>query len=233
VTPDYLNAAAPGGDTSINSLAGIVDVLAVALLATGLLSVMARRLETAIWLLVAQGVLLAATAGAIGVATGAVHVYAAAALTVAVKVGVIPVILFRVLGAVRIRREVELALSTRAALVIALAGVLVAYRAAGALALPGAVPSQHALPVAVSLMLIGLGLMIGRKKALSQIAGLIIMENGVYLAALVATFGLPLAVELGVFFDLLVGVLLLGVFAYRINQTFDTIDTDRLRALRG
>jgi hydrogenase-4 component E len=82
-------------------------------------------------------------------------------------------------------------------------------------------------------MLIGLGLMIARRKALSQVAGLITMENGVYLAALVATYGLPLAVELGVFFDLLVGVLLLGVFTYRINQTFDTINTDRLRALKG
>jgi hydrogenase-4 component E len=225
--------AALGAGVPVTGLASTVDALAVALLATGLISVMARRLETAIWLLVAQGVLLAATAGAIGVATGALHVYAAAALTVAIKVVVIPAILFRVLRAVRIRREVELALSTRAALLIALAGVLVAYRAAGELALPGAVPSQHALPVAVSLMLIGLGLMIARKKALSQIAGLLIMENGVYLAALVATFGLPLAVELGVFFDLLVGVLLLGVFAYRINRTFDTLNTDRLQALRG
>ena len=76
-------------------------------------------------------------------------------------------------------------------------GVLLAYRAAGTLNLPGAVPSQHALPVAVALVLIGLGLMIGRKKALSQIAGLMVMENGVYLAALVATLGLPVAVELG------------------------------------
>ena len=233
MTPEPVPMAALAGGMPVSSLASTVDALAVALLATGLISVLARRLETAIWLLVAQGVLLAATAGTIGVATGALHVYAAAALTVAIKVVVIPAILFRVLRAVRIRREVELALSTRAALLIALAGVLVAYRAAGALALPGAVPSQHALPVAVSLMLIGLGLMIGRKKALSQIAGLIIMENGVYLAALVATFGLPLAVELGVFFDLLIGVLLLGVFAYRINQTFDTLDTDRLQALRG
>ena len=59
------------------------------------------------------------------------------------------------------------------------------------------------------------------------------MENGVYLAALVATLGLPVAVELGVFFDLLIGVLFLGVFAYRINQTFDSLNIDRLRALRG
>jgi hydrogenase-4 membrane subunit HyfE len=111
--------------------------------------------------------------------------------------------------------------------------IFVAYQATGAVHLPGAVPSHHALPVAVALMLIGLGLMIGRRKALSQVAGLIIMENGVYLAALIATAGLPLAVELGVAFDLLIAVLLLGVFAYRINETFDTINTDRLGSLRG
>jgi hydrogenase-4 component E len=215
------------------SLGAAVDALAVALLATGLLSVAARRLQTAIWLLLAQGMLLATTAVAIGLATGAAHVYLAAALTLGIKAVAIPVILFRVLRAVRIRREVELVLSTRAGLLVALVCVLLAYRATGTLNVPGAVPSQHALPVAVALVLIGLGLMIARKKALSQIAGLIVMENGVYLAALVATLGLPVAVELGMFFDLLVGVLLLGVFAYRINETFDTINTDRLRALRG
>jgi hydrogenase-4 membrane subunit HyfE len=219
--------AAPG------DLANVVDGLAMALLATGLLSVAARRLDNAVWLLVAQSLVLAATAGAIAVATGAWHVYAAAALTLLVKVIAIPLVLFRVLRAVQVRREVGLVLSTRAALLVAMLGVLVAYRAAGTLDLPGAVSSRHALPVALALMLIGLGLMIARRKALSQIAGLITMENGVYLAALVATYGLPLAVELGVFFDLLVGVLLLGVFAYRINQTFDTINTDRLRKLRG
>lgn len=232
MSPETLSHAALLGASS-NSLAAAIDVLSVALLATALVSVAARRLDSAIWLLVTQGLLLGATAGAIAVASGAVHVYVAAALTVLIKAVALPTILFRVLRAVRVRREVELALSTRAALLLAVVAVLVAYRAAGTLNLPGAVPSQHALPVAVALVLIGLGLMIGRKKALSQIAGLIIMENGVYLAALVVTLGLPLAVELGVFFDLLVGVLLLGVFAYRINQTFDTINTDRLRALRG
>jgi hydrogenase-4 component E len=227
---DLLSAAQP---TPQAGLGTVVDALAIALLATGLLSVAARRLDAAIWLLVAQSLVLAATAGAIAAATGAWHVYAAAGLTVLVKVIAIPTVLFRVLRAVQVRREVGLALPTRVALLVAIGGVLVAYRAAGSLDLPGAVPSRHALPVALALMLIGLGLMIARRKALSQVAGLITMENGVYLAALVATYGLPLAVELGVFFDLLVGVLLLGVFTYRINQTFDTINTDRLRALKG
>jgi hydrogenase-4 component E len=214
-------------------LRSVVDVFAMVLLGTALLSVAARRLDTAIWLLVAQAVVLAATAAAIAAATGVWHVYAAAALTIVVKVIAIPIVLFRVLRAVQVRREVGLALSTRAALLVAIGGVLVAYRAAGTLDLPGAVPTRHALPVALALMLIGLGLMIARRKALSQVAGLITMENGVYLAALVATYGLPLAVELGVFFDVLVGVVLLGVFAHRINLTFDTINTDRLRSLRG
>jgi hydrogenase-4 component E len=82
-------------------------------------------------------------------------------------------------------------------------------------------------------MLIGLFLMIGRRKALSQVIGLITMENGVYLAALVATYGLPLAVELGIFFDLLIGTLLMGVFVSRISDSFESIDIDRLRSLRG
>ena len=216
-----------------SALPGVVDGLAVALLGIGLVSVAARRLDTAIWLLVAQSLVLSAVAVSIALATGAGHVIVAAGLTFLVKVVLIPVVLFRVLRGVRVRREVDLVLPTRVALLLAVVAVLVAYRSAGALDLPGVVPSQHALPVAVGLLLIGLGLMIGRRKALSQVAGLITMENGVYLAALVATAGLPLAVELGVMFDLLLGVLLLGVFAYRINQTFDTINTDRLRSLRG
>ncbi len=232
MTPDVaLQVASQAPDFSTPS--GIVDGLAVVLLGVVLASVATRRLDLAIWLLVAQSVALAAVGVTIAIATQAAHVYLAAALTVLVKVVLIPLVLFRVLHGVRVRREVELALPTRSALLVAVAAVLVAYRSAGALGLPGVIPSLHALPVAMALILIGLGLMIGRKKALSQVAGLITMENGVYLAALVATAGLPLAVELGVLFDLLMGVLLLGVFAYRINQTFDTINTDRLRSLRG
>ena len=59
------------------------------------------------------------------------------------------------------------------------------------------------------------------------------MENGLYLMAVVATQGLPLAVELGVAIDLAVGVLVMGIFARQIHRTFDTINTDHLRTLRG
>ena len=75
--------------------------------------------------------------------------------------------------------------------------------------------------------------MITRRKALTQVVGLVMSENGIYLAAVAVTRGLPLAVELGVGLDILVGVLVMGLVAGQIERTFTSIDTSRLRALRG
>jgi hydrogenase-4 component E len=83
------------------------------------------------------------------------------------------------------------------------------------------------------MVLLGLFTMTIRKKALVQVVGLVMMENGIYLAALVVTRGLPLAVELGVAVDILVGVLVMWLVIRQIERAFATIDTDHLRALRG
>jgi hydrogenase-4 component E len=75
--------------------------------------------------------------------------------------------------------------------------------------------------------------MVNRRRVLMQIVGLLVLENGIFLAALATTFGMPLVIEIGVFFDLLMGILLMGVFAFRIRDTFDHLDVTRLRRLRG
>jgi hydrogenase-4 component E len=74
--------------------------------------------------------------------------------------------------------------------------------------------------------------MITRKKAITQVIGLLVMENGLFMAAISITYGMPLIVELGIFFDVLVAVLIMGVFVFRIQGTFDTLDTSFLRRLR-
>jgi hydrogenase-4 membrane subunit HyfE len=223
-------AMAPGAPAT--GLANLVDGLAVLLLLIALAGLATHRLERGVWLIGAQGIVLATVAASIAAGTGAWHVYAAALLTLAVKVLAIPLVLLRVLQSVRQRREIAPLLSTKLVLLLAIGLVLVAYRAAGELALPGAVPTHQALPVSLALILLGLLLMLVRGKALFQVLGVITMENGVYLAALVATHGLPLAIELGVFFDLLVGVLLMGVLVTRISDSFDSTNIDRLRSLR-
>ena len=82
------------------------------------------------------------------------------------------------------------------------------------------------------MVLIGFFVMISRRKAITQIMGLLMMENGLFLAAISLTYGMPMIVEIGVFFDVLVGAMIMGVFAFRINRPSRRIDTGILRRLR-
>jgi hydrogenase-4 component E len=74
--------------------------------------------------------------------------------------------------------------------------------------------------------------MITRRKAMSEIIAILVMENGIFLGAISITYGMPLIVEIGIFFDVLVAVLIMGVFAFRINTTFETLDTTFMRRLK-
>ena len=82
------------------------------------------------------------------------------------------------------------------------------------------------------LVLVGLFVIITRKKALTQIVGFLVMENGITLLAALGTFGVPLIIELGVFLDVLMGFLVMQVFVYQIHYTFESIDVDQLSELK-
>jgi len=92
---------------------------------------------------------------------------------------------------------------------------------------------HNMLAVAISLFLIGFFTMINRRKALTQVLALLSLENGLFLAAISLTYGMPLIVELGVFFDVLVAAMVLGILVYRIRESFASMDVSRLRRLRG
>jgi len=93
--------------------------------------------------------------------------------------------------------------------------------------------ARDPLAAAVAIMLMGCFLMITRNKALAQILGLLILENGIFMAALVTTFGMPLVIEIGIAFDVLMGVFLMGLFTFRIRDSFADLDVSKLRRLRG
>jgi len=85
----------------------------------------------------------------------------------------------------------------------------------------------------LSVIMIGLFFMINRKKAIGQIIGFLVIENGMFMSAILITFGMPMIVELGIFFDLLSAVLIMGMFVFRINKNFDSIDINKLKNLKG
>lgn len=211
----------------------LIDAFAALLLGTALLSILVRRLDYAILLLAAQGMVLTASAGTVALTEPSLHAAAATILTFIVKGIAIPGVLFGVLREVELKREIATVLPLRVAAPAAVGLVLVAYQAAAPLALLDAFGTRDAIPAAIVMMLLGLFTMLIRKKAVSQVIGLVSMENGVYLAAVVATHGLPLAVELGIAVDLLAGAGVMGLVMRQISRTFRTVNTDRLRMLRG
>ncbi|MBM4419166.1 MAG: hypothetical protein FJ033_12785 [Chloroflexi bacterium] len=213
-------------------LVALGDRIAAAILVIAICSLLIRDLATGIVSLTVQSALLVAIGVAAALHGGAWHAWMAAAITFAVKVVVIPLVLRAALGRVRLKREVHGVMPDRYLLVLAIGLAVIAYRAAGPLAPAAPTATGHQLPIAISLMLMGLLTMVARRKVISQVIGLVTLENGIYLAALALSDGLPLGIELAVAFDVLVGAILMAILAGQIHQSFETIDADRLSALR-
>lgn len=223
---------------SIAQAGSVVDAAALGLLALGLVGVVLKRLEVAIVFLALQGVMLSVASFAAALAEDDWRPWAAFVVALFVKVVAIPALLWFVLGRVAIRHEVETVVPLKLALPLAIGLVLFAYWitapiAAGTLGGRHGFDAPNALPAALAMLLLGLFTMATRRKALTQVIGLVTMENGIYLAAVAATRGLPIAVEFGIALDVLTGAALMALVTHEINRMFVTINTDRLRSLRG
>lgn len=219
------------GQTMITLMAAIVLVLQITAVAQ-------RSIVATIYVFAVQSFLLAAIANTIAFFTGATHIYVAAALTFLLKSLLLPAILLGLVEKIQIGHEMKPMLNVPVSVLISGLLTLLAYVIAEPLqhAEAGAAAGtlgHNTLPVAVALFLIGFFLMMNRRKALSQVLALLSLENGLFLAAISLTYGLPMIVEIGVFFDVLVAVLVLAILVGRIREAFDSMDVTRLSRLRG
>jgi hydrogenase-4 component E len=211
----------------------LVILCAAGMLVSLYLMVGQKALVVAIRLYGLQSLLLGAVGAAMGLAEHRAHLLVTAGLTVALKATVIPWFLLRVIDRVGIRREIEPYVNVPASLLLCLGLTVVGYRVS--LGMAGAsqgVPHQ-VVGVALSMVLIALFLMVTRRKAITQILALLTIENAVFLVAVGATAGMPLVVELGVSFDVILAVLVLGILVHRIVDRFESMDTSRLSRLKG
>jgi hydrogenase-4 component E len=152
--------------------------------------------------------------------------------TILVKGFVIPYLLRRALRAANIEREEEPLLGFIPSLLLGAAATT------GAVALAGSLPlqPQHTgtllVPGAFATLFSGLLLLVGRTKAISQVCGYLLLENGIYLFGLLLIHATPLIVEAGILLDLTVAVFVIGIIVDRIQRAFDTLDTRKLTSLR-
>ena len=221
--------------TNLQTVGLLIDIFAAAILVTAFLVVSSRSLVFYIRLFALQSFFLGIVAFLVVLGYGETHILIAAVLTIAVKAIAIPVVLSRVIERINVRKEVDFSINITVSLLLCGGMVILADSVAHSIldAQRADAPAvSRVLSVSIAMMLIGLFIMTTRKKAITQIVGLLTMENGVFLSGLSITYGMPLIVEVGIFFDILVAVLILGVFIFRINKTFESISIDSLRSLR-
>jgi len=211
----------------------LVILFAAGMLVTAYLMVGQKALFTAIRLYSLQSMLLGGVAIVMALTEHRSHLFASAALTIGLKGLVIPWFLMRVIDRIGIHREIEPILNVPSSLLICLGLTVVGYRVSTGLAEGGDYAAHHVIGVSLSMLLMGLFLMVTRRKAVTQILALLTVENAVFLVALGATTGMPLIVELGISFDVIMAVLILGVLVHRIVDRFESMDVSRLSKLKG
>jgi len=211
----------------------LLILCAAGMLVTAYLMVGQKALFTAIRLYGVQSLLLAIVGVTIAVADSRLELLVTAGLTVALKTILIPWFLMRVIDRVGIHREIEPFLNVPASLLVCVGLTVVGYRVSTGFPVAARGASHHLIGVALSMLLIGLFLMVTRKKAITQILALLTVENAVFLVAVGVTPGMPLIVELGISFDVILAVLILGVLVHRIVDRFESMDVSRLSKLKG
>lgn len=211
----------------------ILVFCAAGMLVSGYLMVGQKALLTAIRLYGLQSFLLAVVAATMAIADGRSELFVTAVLTAVLKAALIPWFLMRTVDRIGIHREIEPFLNVPASLLVCLGLTVVGYRVSTGFPEGARGVSHHLIGVAIALLLIGLFLMVTRRKAITQILALLTVENAVFLVAVGVTTGMPLVVELGISFDVILAVLILGILVHRIVDRFESMDVSRLSNLKG
>ena len=213
--------------------ANVLILSAAGMLVSAYLMVGQKALFTTIRLYGLQSLLLAIVATTMAISESRHELLVTAALTAVLKTILIPWFLMRTVDRIGIQREVEPFLNVPVSLLICLGLTVVGYRVSSGFEEGTQQVTHHLIGVALSLLLIGMFLMVTRKKAITQILALLTVENAVFLVAVGVTTGMPLVVEFGIAFDVILAVLVLGILVQRIVGRFESMDVSRLSNLKG
>jgi hydrogenase-4 component E len=215
----------PLGHQLINLFAAILLLLAFAMLSQ-------RRVVSLVNLFAAQGLVLALSTAVVAYTTRQPHLYESAALTLVLKVVLLPWLLHRLVRKLDVRWEFESLINIPATMLIGIVLVVFSFNLALPISQLASTVTRATLGIAMASVMLAFLMMITRRKAIPQVIGFLAMENGLFFAATSATYGMPMVVELGVALDVLVGVLILGVFFFQIREQFDSLDLKHLEKLR-
>lgn len=216
-------------------MSGLADFLLLTVVVLNLYVLATSRLSSCVRASALQGIALALLPVALSSHWGArhlVHIALMSGGTLVLKAILIPTLLQRAIRSASVHREVEPFVSLHVSLLLAALLVGTAFWLADALELPAAIASRLLVPTAFATVLLGFLVLVSRKKAVTQVVGYLMIENGVFIFGQTLASQIPSVVELGIFLDLLVCVFLMGIIIYHISSEFDHMDTDLLSTLK-
>ncbi len=209
----------------------LLDLTVALVLVCAFVVLWRRGLVAIVRALTVQGVALAAVAVLLGVHEHDAEPIVVAVLLLVLKGAVLPGVLLRIVRTSDETREVEPLVNVPASLLAAAGLTLLAYATTRDVVALDPSAETKAIPIGVAVTLIGLFVMVTRRKAVTQIVGFLLLDNGIALVAFLATAGVPLVVELGAALDVLLAVLILQVLTNRMRAKFGALDLDQLREL--
>jgi hydrogenase-4 component E len=209
------------------------DALMIALILADLALLASGRLKAWVRIVAAQGIMLGAlpllaVRGAPDLRIGILILGG-----VVVRGMVFPYLLSRTMETAGVRREVEPYVGYTASLLFGIFAILASIWLSSRLRMAHPALPPLAGPAAVFTILVGLFLIVSRRKAVSQVLGYLVMENGIYVLGIWMVVEIPMLVELGVLLDAFVAVFVMGIATYQIRREFDHIDVDQLDSLKG
>ncbi|WP_405974847.1 hypothetical protein OG496_44070 [Streptomyces sp. NBC_00988] len=220
----------------------LLDLACGAFLLAAVLVLWRRELAAIVRVFALQGVALAAIAVLLGAHEKRWDLVAVGIGIGVLRAGVLPHLVRRVLAALTEdqrgygdagaeSRETQPLVNVAASLMAAALLTLLAYAVARPLTELNPTPATRALPMGLAVVLIGFFVLVTRRRALAQVVGFLLLDNGITATAFLTTSGVPLIVELGVSFDVLLVVLVLQILTTRVREAFGSTDIDDLREL--
>ncbi|MFZ2653536.1 MAG: hypothetical protein WAX69_01345 [Victivallales bacterium] len=216
---------------SIELAAKLIDIIGAFLLITMIIILVAGDLYQAIYTMAVQSIFIALAGAVLGAATNNIDLWVISILTLAIKVVVLPYLLLKVIPRMRISRKIKPLIPVTVTLAIAAAIIMLTFYLSSSLGSVRQVITGNALPIGISLMLIGVLVMMSRCTALMQMVGLFASENGIFFTAMAVSQGMPLIIEIGVTLDVILGALVMGVIMLRVKSNIgsDIADLDQLK----
>jgi hydrogenase-4 component E len=217
----------------VDVFAKVINLISFLVVGIAILLIVRRDLAGQVRLFSLQSLVLSGLAITIATYAGSIELLVVGVVLAIVKVVIVPRVMHRAVRKIGLQQAVSPYLGTAPALVVCGLLVMIAFYVMAPITASNPLPTAGATPLAFAAILIGFFVTLIRRRALTQILGFLMLENGIFLLALLITYGVPFIVEVGVFLDVLVAVLIMEIFVYRIKENFDSNEVRQMRKLKG